>query len=105
MTKKALKTITFLVKGECKKKCKGRCKCRVECEIREPNFEQISFGLTALTTPSGKLAMTAGGRVIFDVCKVKCDPEIEASGVMMSSLCIRIAEEYLLPVEVEIKKN
>lgn len=91
-----IKTTTFTVKGE---------KDKVKCVIREPDFKAVSFGLTALTAPSGSLAMADGGKAIFDTCKVSCDKEIEQSGKMMASICIKIAEEFLLPVEVEIKKN
>lgn len=97
MATKNENSTTFSVKGKGNKKLK--------CIVKEPNFEQVSFGLTALTSPSGKLAMAEGGKSVFDVCKLECDPEIESSGIMMSSICIKIAEEFLLPVEVEIKKN
>jgi len=95
-TDKPKNTTTFIVKSGKKK---------LECVIKEPDFQAISFGLTALTSPSGNLAMADGGKAIFDTCKVSCDKEIEQSGRMTASICIKIAEEFLIPVEVDIKKN
>lgn len=92
MAKKEIKTTTFIVKGK-------------ECVIREPDFQQLSFGLSAMTTLSGNLDMAGAGKTIFDVCKVKCDKEIEETAIHMLSLCLKIAEKYITPVEVEIKKN
>ncbi len=89
---KKLKNITFVAEGK-------------ECIIWEPGFDQISFGLNAMASGSGAADMPAGGKAIFDVCKVSCDKEIEGSGILMYSICLKIAEKYLLPVQVDIKKN
>ena len=90
--KKQLETRTLTVSGK-------------KCVIVEPDFNQLSLGLSALSSGSGDLNMAGGGKAIFDVCMVECDKEIKESGKMLMSICLKIAEEYLLPLEVEIKKN
>jgi len=91
MAKKSPKKITFTVDGK-------------DCVIVEPDFKQISFGLSALSSGSG-VDLAGGGKAIYDVCMVECDKEIKENGKLMMSVCLKIAEECLLPVEVEIKKN
>lgn len=89
--KKPPKKRTFIVEGK-------------ECTIVEPDFKQLSFGLSALNDASmGDLALA--GKAVFDVCVVECDKEIKENAKMMMSICIEIAKEYLLPYEVKIKKN
>lgn len=91
-TDKKIKTTTFTVKGK-------------KCTLSEPDFKQLSFGLSAMTTASGNLDMTGAGKAIFDVCKISCDKEILETPKYMMSLCLKIAEEFIAPVEVTIKKN
>ena len=89
---KEVKTITFIAEGK-------------ECVISDPDFKQISFGLSAMSSGSGDADMPGGGKAIYDVCMISCDKEIKESGLLMYSVCLKIAEKYLLPVNVEIKKN
>lgn len=58
-----------------------------------------------MATLSGNLDMAGAGKVIFDVCRIECDKEIEKTPKYMLSLCLKIAEEYISTVDVEIKKN
>ena len=88
---KEIKKITFIVDGK-------------KCIISEPDFKQISFGLSALSSTSG-VDLAGGGKAIYDVCLIECDKEIKENGKMLMSVCLKIAEECLLPYEVEIKKN
>lgn len=88
---KEVKKITFITEGK-------------KCVISEPDFKQISFGLAAFTSGSG-VDLAGGGKALYDVCMIECDKEIKESGKMLMSICLRIAEEYLLPYQVEIKKN
>lgn len=89
---KETKKVTFTVKGK-------------KCVITKPDFKQISFGLLALASGSGKVDLVGGGKAVYDVCMVECDKAIKEDGNLLMSICLKIAEEYLLPVEVEIKKN
>ena len=91
MAKKEPKKATFTVEGN-------------KCVIVEPDFKQLSFGLSALNDASiGDLALA--GKAVYDVCVVECDKEIKEDAKMLMSVCIEIAKEYLLPYEVKIKKN
>lgn len=92
MAAKPPKKITFIAEGK-------------ECVISDPTFKQISFGLSALASGTDSVDMAGGGKTIFDVCVISCDKEIKESGLLMYSVCLKIAEKYLLPVQVEIKKN
>ena len=89
--KKELKKATLIVEGK-------------KCVLVDPDFKQLSFGLSALSA-GGEMDMLGGGKAIFDVCMIECDKEIKESGKLLMSICIKIAEEYLLPLEVTIKKN
>ena len=93
MAKKELKTTTFIVEGK-------------KCVISQPDFKQLTFGLEAFGG-DGKINLVGGGKAIYDVCVIRAesDKEIEEDGKMLMSLCLRIAEEFLLPYQVEIKKN
>ena len=91
MAKKPPKKVTFVVEGK-------------KCVIVEPDFKQLSFGLSALNDASiGDLALA--GKAVFDVCMVECDKEIKDNAKLLMSICVDIATKYLLPVQVEIKKN
>lgn len=91
MAKPQAKTKTFIVEGK-------------KCIVAQPDFKQLTFGLEAFGG-AGKINLVGGGKAIFDVCVVECDKEIKEDGKMLMSLCLRIAEEFLLPYEVEVKKN
>ena len=90
--KKKLKETTFIIKGK-------------ECILREPNFKELSLGLSAMTTIQGNLDMAGAGKAIYDVCMLKCDNEIKEIPQNLFSLCLKIAEQFIAPVDVEIKKN
>ena len=91
MAKKEIKTSTITVEGK-------------KCIISEPDFKQISFGLNALSSGGG-VDLAGGGKAIYDVCMIECDKAIKEDGKMLMSICLKIAEEYLLPFDVKIKKN
>lgn len=89
-------TFTFTLAGE---------KGPVTCVLRKPDFPHLRMAMAALTTVEGKLDMAGSGEVIFNTCKVSCDAEIEKDGNLMMSLCMKIAEQFISPVNVEVKKN
>lgn len=79
-----------------------------ECEIKQPDFSQLQFAMSSMVKISGNLDMMGFGKAIWDVCKGKCDKEINerADGANnLASLCLELAGEYFTPVDVEIKKN
>jgi len=73
--------------------------------IQEPTFEQLSAALTESMSYSGKLNMTGGGKVIFELCCIEYDPQIEKIGKLLLSICLNLYDEYVLPAETDIKKN
>ena len=77
---------------------------KLSCEIREPNFKELQLGLSAFTTTTGNMDMVGGGKIIFDLCCVSCDEDMKKPKNLMS-LCIELAKEYLVPVDVIIKKK
>ena len=76
------------------------------CEIRKPGFTELNAALSSMTNMSGDLDFGAGGKVIFETCKVKHDPQFkEENGILMLSLCLLLGNHYLKPYAGEIKKN
>ena len=78
---------------------------KATCDMREPTFENLQFAMSAMTTQAGNMDMVGAGKALYETCVENCDPAIKDSAHNMMSLCIEIAKEYLVPVEVEIKKN
>lgn len=79
-----------------------------ECVINQPDFAQLQFAMSSMVKISGNLDMIGFGKSIWDVCKGKCDKEINESSTganNLASLCLILAGEYFSPVDVEIKKN
>lgn len=77
----------------------------VEVHLREPEFKQISHALSILMTASGKLDMAGAGNAILQTCVEKGKDELEKDVKSHISFCLRLADEYVIPAEIEIKKN
>lgn len=76
------------------------------CTIREPDFKVLNAALSSMTNMSGDLDMGAGGKVIFEICKIDASPELkESNGRLLLTLCLQIGGHYLRFYDVEIKKN
>lgn len=73
--------------------------------IQEPTFEQLSSALTESMGFSGKLNMTGGGKVIWELCCTEFDGEIEKNPAILLSITLILYDSYVLPVDVAIKKN
>ena len=74
-------------------------------KIQEPTFDQLSYAMTESTSTSGRLNMSGGGKVIFELCCLEYDPEIEKNPKILMSVCFNLYDEYVLPEKVHIKKN
>ncbi|GAF93644.1 unnamed protein product, partial [marine sediment metagenome] len=72
-------------------------------KIQAPTFEQLSASLTESVGFSGKLNMSGGGKVIWEMCCVEFDEKIEKNPKVLLSVCIDIYNEYVLPADTEIK--
>ena len=73
--------------------------------IQEPNFDQLSAALTESVGMSGKLNMSGGGKVIWELCCKEFDPEIEKNSRLLMAVCISLYNDFVLPADAEIKKN
>ena len=73
-------------------------------EIQEPTFDQIKASLDQVKT-SGQMDVIGAGKVIWELCCVAFDPEIEKSPKVLMSVCLNLATEYSLPLDIEIKKK
>lgn len=74
-------------------------------KIQEPTFEQIAAALTESSGFTGKLNMAGGGKVIFELCCLEHDPEIETNMQLLVSICLDLYDRYVLPANNEIKKK
>ena len=74
-------------------------------KIQEPTFEQLSAALSVSIGFRNKLDMSGAGKTIFELCCMEYSPEIETNSKLLISICVNLYTEYVLPVEVEIKKN
>jgi hypothetical protein len=73
-------------------------------EIQEPTFDQIKASLDQVKS-SGSMDVIGAGKVIWELCCVALDTEIEKNSKVLMSICINLANEYALPVDLEIKKK
>lgn len=76
-----------------------------ECIVKEPDFKQLNFAMSAMVTQSGKPDMVGFGNAILDVCGIKVDQRIKKDANMHIYLALQIADEYMNPVQVRVKKN
>ena len=74
-------------------------------KVQQPTFEQLSAALTESVGFTGKLNMSGGGKVIWELCVPEYDEGIEKEPRLLLAVCIDLYNEYVLPADVEIKKN
>lgn len=73
-------------------------------EIQEPEFDQITSSLSQIKT-NGDIDVVGAGKVIWELCCVAFDSEIEDNPRILISVCINLANDYALPIDIEIKKK
>jgi hypothetical protein len=73
-------------------------------EIQAPTFDQLSAALGQVKT-DGRTDMIGSGKVIWELCCVAHDAEIEKNAQILVRVCIELAHEYALPIDLEIKKK
>ena len=73
-------------------------------EIQAPTFDQITAALSQVK-PNGTMDVIGAGKVIWELCTVDFDKEIEKSPKILISICIELANEYALPIDIDIKKK
>jgi hypothetical protein len=73
-------------------------------EIQEPTFDEIVASLSQIG--NGDSAGLIGcGKVIWELCCISFDKEIEKKASVLISVCLKLATEYSLPTDIEIKKK
>jgi hypothetical protein len=80
-------------------------KQKFDYKIQEPTFDQIAVALTESMATTGKLNMGGGGKVIFELCCLEYDAEIEKIPSLLLSVCLDLYDRYVMPVETTIKKK
>ena len=71
-------------------------------EIQEPVFEQLTTALSQVQ-PNGSFDVVGSGKVIWELFCVAHDKEI--TDRMLVTICVKLADEYTLPLEIDIKKK
>ena len=74
-------------------------------KIQEPSFEQLSAALSQSVGFGTRLDMAGAGKTIWELCCVEFDPFIEENARLLIAVCLELFNEYVSPVEAEIKKN
>lgn len=74
-------------------------------KIQEPTFEQLSAALSQSVGFGTRLDMAGAGKTIWELCCVEFDPYIEKNARLLVAVCLELFNEYVAPVEAEIKKN
>lgn len=73
-------------------------------EIQEPNFDQIVAALSQ-TKANGQLDVIGAGKVIWELCCIKSDAEIEENSRLLVSICISLFDEFANTIDIDIKKK
>ena len=72
--------------------------------IQHPTFEQLAAALTEATR-TGKTDVLAGGKTIWELCCVSYDEKIDENARILVSICADLFENYVMTVDIDIKKN
>lgn len=74
-------------------------------KVQEPTFEQLAYSMSKLTKLSGEIDLASAGKAIWDSCVVEFDEEIEKKPIILVGACLKLTEEYIQGVDVEVKKK
>ena len=74
-------------------------------KIQQPTFDQLSAALGQSIGFGTKLDMAGAGKSIWELCCVEFDEEIEKNARLLVAVCLELFNEYVSPVDAEIKKN
>lgn len=72
--------------------------------IQEPTFDQLAAAMSE-ATKTNKLNILAGGKVIWELCCIEFDEIIEKNPKILISVCTDLFDKYVMPLDIEIKKN
>ena len=74
-------------------------------KLNKPSKQAVFLAFKSLASPDGSVDLLKSGEVIFDTCAVGYDSEIVEDVQVFMSLCLKLAEWYVTPSEMEIKKK
>jgi hypothetical protein len=74
-------------------------------KIQQPSFEQLSAALSVSVGFGRKLDMAGAGKSIWELCCIEFDEYIEENARLLIAVCVELFNEYVAPVDAEIKKN
>lgn len=72
--------------------------------LKNPDFEQRLHALSMLE-PMTLFNQVRSGKQIFDFCNDSSDEEFKKNYSLMSSLCMHLCTDYVLPDVYEVKKK
>ena len=73
-------------------------------EIQDPTFDQLSAALSQVKS-TGRTDVIGAGKVIWELCCVAHDVEIENNARLLISVCISLFDNYVSPIDIEVKKK
>jgi hypothetical protein len=73
-------------------------------EVQEPTFDQIVAALGQVK-PNGRMDVIGAGKVIWELCCISYDKEIEENPRILVSVCIQLYADYADTIDIEIKKK
>jgi hypothetical protein len=73
-------------------------------EIQAPTFDQLVAALGQVKT-NGQIDIVGAGKVVWELCCTRHDVEIEADAKILVAVCIVLAREFVLPIDIDIKKK
>ena len=80
-------------------------KALYSCKLQEPDFEALALAMSEMTTLTGKMNLANAGRILFNMCCIEFDEDLEGDHKAMLSLCLNIAQNYLADADYEIEKK
>ena len=74
-------------------------------KIQHPTFEQLSAALSQSIGFGRQLDMAGAGKTIWELCCIEFDEYIEENARLLIAVCVELFNDYVAPIEAEIKKN
>lgn len=72
--------------------------------IQDPTFEQLTAALTE-ATKTGNTNILGGGKTIWELCCTSFDKKIDDNARILVSICTDLFNNYVMPLDIDIKKN
>ena len=72
--------------------------------IQNPTFEQLAAALDE-ATKTGKTNILSGGKTIWELCCTSYDAEIDKDARILVAICAKLFDDYVMTLDLDIKKN